>query len=45
MRDSSKLLSRKSPQYADWEKFLSTIHAEGHRLIHGSVIIAKQRIT
>jgi len=31
MRDSSKLLSRKSPQYADWEKFLSTIHAEAHR--------------
>ena len=30
MRDSSKLLSRNSPQYADWEKFLSTIHAEAH---------------
>lgn len=31
MRDSSKLLSRKSPQYGDWEKFLSTMHAEMHR--------------
>jgi hypothetical protein len=31
MRDSSKLPSRKSPQYAECEKFLSTIHAEAHR--------------
>ena len=31
MRDSSKLPSQKSPQEADCEKFLSTIHAEAHR--------------
>jgi hypothetical protein len=31
MKDSSKLRSRKSPQYADREKFLLTIHAAAHR--------------
>jgi hypothetical protein len=31
MRDSSKLRSQKSPQEADCEKFLSTIHAAAHR--------------
>ena len=31
MKDSSKLLSRKSPQYADREKFLATLHAAAHR--------------
>jgi len=30
MRDPSKLLSRKSPQYADWQRFLAKINAQAH---------------